>query len=78
MNPIHPVLDRVAVNGFTLRGWIERGAKACRRHASALRADTAQSDPLAREWDAKAQALENLILDLEAASLPEDREPAKP
>lgn len=71
MSPINPVLDQVTLKGFTLRGWLERCSKAYRRHASALRADTAQTAPEAREYEARAEALEHLILDLETASLPE-------
>lgn len=75
--PFHPVLDVVAIKGWTLRGWLVRCSKAFRNQAASLRADTAQSEPLARENEARAEALEHLLLDLETSSLPDDKGPVK-
>lgn len=69
---MHPVLDRVAIHGFTLRGWLLRKGKDYRRLASAARADAGtQGEPTALLWERAAEACDGVLADLEKSTLPE-------
>lgn len=65
------VLDIATIKGFTLRGWLERKVKGCHRQAQALRADAgSQAEPEARVWEMKAEAIREVIADIERIDWP--------
>lgn len=65
------VLDHATIEGFTLRGWLERKVKGCHRQAQALRDDAgSQGEPEARVWEMKAEAIREVIADIERVDWP--------